>query len=737
MTQSVDTVKVMEPEKLTNNQNASKIKAVQDNSAEVNDVNGGTADKGETQKCENKLPLSVPTLPTHEKILYDNRIRRKNVLALNEKVAAIREYEKSPVYKRVGRIFHCSPDQIKRIVQQKDSILEAWEQRTRRCHDAKTLEMKVVRVSMLGKAVYEWLRRMIYYQDIQITDGLIQKTALQFKSAMGLQNFFPHQDWCDKFRYTYKIHTADSKMLKIGHTQGYSVQIKDVMKDVLNECTPDGGDRNQMSDDDNVEGEEDLDGEDFEGDEHDDIDDDDDEDDVQEIKGDERSGEKTQNQETKDDKEIKAEATSAKRGKFKHSGDGPNTKSNASAYTANFATVNVNTVVNRTGATSTSDGPKTSNVISTSNNGMKSASPQLLPKVPTPQLPPLRQLVALPLQGNVAGMPQKVLVATPITPAGQVSGAKPMTMTIIPLATIAQSQSMQQGASDSASASTATANALTAALATTSATAATPATDAEKSAVPMPMLEVKKEIKEEPIEVKQECVTDDDDDDDNKKAEQEKETSKQSKINDAQRCHENSNPPTAPVTSKSSYLTKKDEHRGSEHADDENIALANLRRLIQTQGKIVATATTSAGASMTASASEPRLAPKPTLTHATLVPFSSSDRQRLPTSTTAITCIPAANLTAMTTKSLSFTPPLPPLTKAPDAVINRLANKRKHPGNNTPIAPPIKSCTEARKYLKLLEDFALVKENFRLIGLITRSDEILRELDGNDDVDID
>ncbi|XP_037941763.1 uncharacterized protein LOC119674673 isoform X2 [Teleopsis dalmanni] len=180
-------------------------------------------------------------------MLFDNRIKRKNVLALNEKVAAIREYEKMPVYKRIGRMFHCSPDQIKRIVQQKESILKAWEQRTRRCHDAKKLELKVFRASMLGKAVFEWVQRMMYYKDLTITDGLIQKMALQFKSAMGLNNFFPHQEWCDKFRMRYKIFENDSKLLNIGYSQGHSVQIKDIIKDILSDCNKsDNEDENQQ-----------------------------------------------------------------------------------------------------------------------------------------------------------------------------------------------------------------------------------------------------------------------------------------------------------------------------------------------------------------------------------------------------------------------------------------------------------------------------------------------------------
>nr|XP_014102954.1 pneumococcal serine-rich repeat protein [Bactrocera oleae] len=673
-------------------------------------------DGTDAYKSENNPPAALAQ-PFHEKMLYDTRIRRKNVLALNEKVAAIREYEKSPVYKRIGRMFHCSPDQIKRIVQQKDSILEAWEQRTRRCHDAKTLEMKVVRVSMLGKAVFDWLRRMIYYQDIQITDGLIQKTALQFKSAMGLQNFFPHQDWCDKFRQTYKIHTTDSKLLNIGYTQGYSVQIKDVMKDVLNECTPDAGSKTQSLDDVG------------------------DDDDVEEIKEECDNTENTKAQDGNAEQE-------AKRRRLKSGGNAPSTKSNAAGNmpqpTGSTLNATGNPIVKRINITNP-NGNMTNNQLAANLQKKNTPSP-VMHNLATPQLTPFRQLVALPLQGNVAGMPQKVLVATPITPAGQMPGAKPMTMTIIPLATIAQSQSMQATSTTAAATVTATATAtpttLTAALATATATAATPASDAEKSNVPPPMLDIKKEIKQEPVEIKQEYISDAEEDE---QTEQEQTESNEvaMKTNTAlQENAINNNITTFTPevdTSSSGSMDVAERVSAPETADDENIALANLRRLIQTQGKLVATSTASATVVRPIAASAvPPLAPKPTILPATLNPSTSgtTERQSLPTSTTAITCIPAANISAMS-RALCFTPPLPPLTKAPDAVINRLANKRKHATNNMHMLPPIKSCSEARKYLKLLEDFALVKENFRLIGLITRADEVLRELDGDDDVDVD
>lgn len=705
-------LKVKEREKVTE-KHAIAAEELDDSDDEANE------DGADGYKSENNPPTAL-TQPFHEKMLYDTRIRRKNVLALNEKVAAIREYEKSPVYKRIGRMFHCSPDQIKRIVQQKDSILEAWEQRTRRCHDAKTLEMKVVRVSMLGKAVFDWLRRMIYYQDIQITDGLIQKTALQFKSAMGLQNFFPHQDWCDKFRQTYKIHTTDSKLLNIGYTQGYSVQIKDVMKDVLNECTPDAGSKPQT------------------------MDDDDNDDEVEEIK------EECDNTENTKAHEGDAEQE-AKRRRLKAAGNVQSAKGNVAGNipqpTGSTLNATGNPIVKRINITNP-NGNMSNNQLAANLQKKNTPSPTVH-NLAAPQLAPFRQLVALPLQGNVAGMPQKVLVATPITPAGQMPGGKPMTMTIIPLATIAQSQSMQAASATAAAtataATTATPTALTAALATTTATAATPASDAEKSNVPPPMLDIKKEIKQEPqepVEIKQEYISDAEEDE---TAEQEHQqpTEVAVKTNAALQANaiNNNSTPFTPEgdTSSSGSMDVEERVRAPETADDDNIALANLRRLIQTQGKLVATSTASAtGLRPTVSSAVPPLAPKPILLPAPLNPSTSgaTERQSLPTSTTAITCIPAANISAMS-RSLCFTPPLPPLTKAPDAVINRLANKRKHAANNMPLLPPIKSCSEARKYLKLLEDFALVKENFRLIGLITRADEVLRELDGDDDVDVD
>lgn len=536
-------------------------------------------------------------------MLFDNRIKRKNVLALNEKVAAIREFEKTPVYKHVGRSFNCSPDQIKRIIQQKDEILKAWEQRTRRCNEVKSLEMKSVRVSMLGKSVYEWIRRMMYYKDFIITDGLIQKMALQFKSALGIQVFFPHQDWCDKFRQTYKITDNDTKKLKIAYTEGHSVQIKDIIRDILGACSP-NGDEDAAVKNATIEIEDD----------HDESEDDEDDDD---------ENDDSENSEKEEKYEPPPQPLKQQVAK-KHIG------------------------------------------------------PPLLSTFPTrTALPQKRHLVTMQLpisvQNNRGTISQKVLVATPITPAGSTGGpgATPMTMTIIPLASVAQTLNCPKPQLPMA----------------------------EKPIVPTPKVEIKREVIDEDVCIKKECISDDEED----MAMENVATH----YNEHEKENSNASPKSA-VRMQSKESSAANTPMDTELSEEEdNLALAQLKKgLANNSTSHVATTTPTQNNS----------------TWMTAIPLQTENNSNSPHSL----------------------PAMPPLTRAPTAKATTSSSsspasttrKRHAIHNNSPTLPPIRTCAEARKYLKLLEDFALVRENFRLIGLITRADEVLRELDGDEDVDI-
>ncbi|XP_016958011.1 uncharacterized protein LOC108030004 [Drosophila biarmipes] len=510
-----------------------------------------------------------PSLPAAEKVAFDNRIKRKNVLALNEKVAALREYDRLPVYKHVGRLFNCSPDQIKRIVQQRQEILNAWDQRTRRSQDAKTMETKTVRVSMLGKAVYDWLRRMMYYRDFSITDGLIQKMALQFKSSMGLAHFFPHQEWCDKFRRTYNIQHSDTRLLKVGYTQGYSVQIKDIVKDVMSECMPESGPRSEAHEDDEEVslgsplssnprscG--------------------DDEDDEVDVDGGGASGREDELEEEPDVKPSLSELNLAR------------------------------------------------------------------------ALQPLPPLVRLPLQTNTPpGTSQKVLLATPIVPPQ--AGGQPMTMTIIPLATLAQSITQIPA----------------------------PQQQDKGPAVPPPKLEIKqeKDIKMEPKDPEE------------FHAEQ---TETEPQQNEAQAPSEKEleMPPTVQIKVEPEPEPELEtEMEMEEEPADLDEDANNGRSSVTSLAEVLA-----------ANVCEDEME------------YIERMRQRSPA---------------------AIEIPLNP----------RQGTKRRHESgqddNNNgesgqgSRSSSVISCADARKYLKLLEEFALYKENYRLIGLITRADEVMREMDDN------
>ncbi|KAM8709688.1 hypothetical protein ACLKA7_016492 [Drosophila subpalustris] len=530
--------------------------------------------QSQQQQSQHQQP---PTLPATEKVAFDNRIKRKNVLALNEKVAALREYDRQPVYKHVGRMFNCSPDQIKRIVQQKEEILRAWEQRTRRSQEAKTQELKVVRVSMLGKAVYDWIRRMMYYKDFTISDGLIQKMALQFKSSMGLNNFFPHQEWCDKFRITYNIQHNDTKLLKIGYTQSYSVQINDIAKDVMSECTPATDPAVDPAGDD----EEDI---------------------------------------------------------------SLTTNSNGSSH-ADEDDVDVD--IDGGGDMSDEDEPEDVKPSISELNQARALSQPLPQLIRLPQVPP--------------GTSQKVLLATPILPPGVTAGGA-QTMTIIPLATLAQSITQRPVA---------------------------PTLPQTKAGMPPPMLDIKQEIKTEPKDA-----------DELETAEEELQKPEET-VKEKPSEQEEEDPP---VRIKQELESDNELLDGDDDVDDDDDDDANGGR----------SSVTSLAEVLAANVDDEKQ----------YIEQTRALRQR------KRSLSPAADLAS----SMSKLPPMPPLTKAPVAPsLPAKRQRQEHDDNNNANnagsgQSSIISCAEARKYLKLLEEFALSKENYRLIGLITRADEVMREL---------
>ncbi|EDV96065.1 uncharacterized protein LOC6557010 [Drosophila grimshawi] len=545
-----------------------------------------------------------PTLAATEKVAFDNRIKRKNVLALNEKVAALREYDRQPVYKHVGRLFNCSPDQIKRIVLQKKEILSAWEQRTRRCQDAKTQEFKVVRVSMLGKAVYDWIRRMMYYKDFIITDGLIQKMALQFKNLMGLNHFFPHQEWCDKFRSTYSIHHNDTKLLSFGYEDSHSVQIGDIAKDIMLGCSR-----------------------------------------AETAAAEDSAGDQAEIDLNEDD--------------LDGVGDGnvslTNTSNSSSSQTG---------IEDEDDADVDVDG---SGDVSDTEPDVKPTLNELNARVLQPL--PLPQLVRLPQVPP--GTSRKVLLATPILPPGTPPGGA-QTMTIIPLATLAQSITQRPGLQPK----------------------------------PLPMLDIKQEIKTEPEEEQA-------GEEEQRQVEEDEQEQPQAQLEATPEQEEQMSREQQPATVEQPAVTIKQELDsegelldGDDFDDDDNGGRSSVTSLAE------------------------------------ILAANVDDEKQYIEQTRALRQL-KRSLSPSPTNATPPTllPPMPTLTKAPQSQPVTAKRQRQHDDNNnngTGVGEggvggvtglqSIISCAEARQYLKQLEEFALSKENYRLIELITRADEVMREL---------
>uniref|UniRef100_A0A1A9ZMN8 Uncharacterized protein n=1 Tax=Glossina pallidipes TaxID=7398 RepID=A0A1A9ZMN8_GLOPL len=244
--------------------------------------------------------------------------------------------------------------------------------------------------------------------------------------------------------------------------------------------------------------------------------------------------------------------------------------------------------------------------------------------------------------------------------------------------------------------------------------------------LPPPMTEIKKEIKEEPKDVD----GDEDDDDDflmadtiQIKKEYQSDDNNEEQMGEVLNTEDNSrqlNMENIIAESEAKNQTKNSDKLTIEEESTndslEDVALAKLQKRIKDEN-------------ITAQVEQEQQIQSESLR-------CNNSPQRIPVH---IPSLPAPAQPALR--------PMPPLIKAPiislnTSHINRTTtNRRLRSQEDYVPLPAIRTCSEARTYLKLLEDFALERESFRLIGLITRADEVLRELDrkdhGSDDDDED
>ncbi|KAL7733404.1 hypothetical protein ACLKA6_004889 [Drosophila palustris] len=156
--------------------------------------------------------------------------RIRNVLTLEERVEAIRQYDIVPMYSKIAKNFNCSWEQIKSIVANRVPILEFYEA-TRFNNKQPNSKFEVLRrrkLNFLGHCLYEYIQRAQYYLHSDINEELIRTKALEFQSLMGIENFVPNKSWINHFKAAYNI-TLSNRQIMITRKPPRSLDLRDIM----------------------------------------------------------------------------------------------------------------------------------------------------------------------------------------------------------------------------------------------------------------------------------------------------------------------------------------------------------------------------------------------------------------------------------------------------------------------------------------------------------------------------
>lgn len=167
-------------------------------------------------------------------IIHPSPQRVRNILTLDERVAAIKAYDSRPMYTKVARMFNCSWEQIKNIITNRDAIMEFYDA-TKSAKKPKLdpkeeleMDLRQRKFKFLGECVYESLQRIQYHANLPITEELIRLKALEFQDLLKLEDFQPNKHWVNLFKATYNF-SLSNKQIAINRTPPPSLDLKDIM----------------------------------------------------------------------------------------------------------------------------------------------------------------------------------------------------------------------------------------------------------------------------------------------------------------------------------------------------------------------------------------------------------------------------------------------------------------------------------------------------------------------------
>uniref|UniRef100_A0A1A9WHC2 HTH CENPB-type domain-containing protein n=1 Tax=Glossina brevipalpis TaxID=37001 RepID=A0A1A9WHC2_9MUSC len=159
-----------------------------------------------------------------------NRVR--NILTLEERVAAIEAYYCRPMYTKVARMFNCSWEQIKNIIANREAIMKFYEatrkHRPQEDESDINLDVKQKKLRFLGECIYEYIQRVQFHARVDITEELLRTKALEFRDILVLNDFYPSKTWINHFKATYNI-SLSNRQIALTRVPPSSLDLKDIM----------------------------------------------------------------------------------------------------------------------------------------------------------------------------------------------------------------------------------------------------------------------------------------------------------------------------------------------------------------------------------------------------------------------------------------------------------------------------------------------------------------------------
>ncbi|XP_017019380.1 uncharacterized protein [Drosophila kikkawai] len=155
--------------------------------------------------------------------------RIRNVLTLEERVAAIRQYDIVPMYSKIARNFNCSWEQIKSVVSNRKAILEFHEATNILSNMVtKDGELRRRKLNFLGHCLYEYIQRAQFYLNSDVNEELIRNKAIEFRDLMRIDGFTPNKPWINHFKAAYNI-SLSNRQITITRRPPRSMDLRDIM----------------------------------------------------------------------------------------------------------------------------------------------------------------------------------------------------------------------------------------------------------------------------------------------------------------------------------------------------------------------------------------------------------------------------------------------------------------------------------------------------------------------------